>query len=404
MRFSASISICVFSFACGMDGDGLPSDEIRVSSSAGGRVVVSNPDHGIYAAEGGLRLVEDMRVGSGPADDDSLAFGNVAALAVGGDGAVYAVDDRRGEILVFDSTGVLMRRMGRRGGGPGEFRYSVMDVSWQAPNRLWVGDGPFLNVVDESGLPLATAIGIGGLAGTPKTDATNFAYVRRSRTRDTAAFPPTKGTYVLNKYGISTEGDIAVVDSLLLGSWTRTSRMRDQRGAATGRIVMIMEALPMEPDLVWAMGPSGNAWIASTSEHVMHEVAFTGDTVRSVELRGAPVPLEGAERDSLAEASGFGVGELPALRPAMDRLDVARDGLLWVRNRLPDGTFAWDVFDACGRYLANVAPEMRLDGRPMTVGEGGRLFGVVKDDLDIEYVVRMSLRTASGDRVEAFPC
>lgn len=403
MRFSALISIFVFSFACGMDSGHPPPDQIRLDSTASGRVVVSNPDLGVYAAEGGLQLVEDMRVGSGPADDDSLAFGNVAALAVGGDGAVYAADDRRGEVLVFDSAGVLMRRMGRRGGGPGEFRYVSMSVSWQAPNRLWVADGPLLNVVDESGLPVATAIGLGQLAGVPKTDAATFAYVRQSRAHDTATFPATNGTYVLIKYGISTEGDVAVVDSLPLGSWTRTSRVRNQRGGE-GAIVMIMEALPMEPDLVWAMGPSGNAWIAATSEHVMHEVVFTGDTVRSVELRRAPVPLRGAERDSLADASGFGAGELPALRPAMDRLDVARDGLMWVRNRLPDGSFAWDVFDACGRYLDNVAPGMRLDGRPVAVGEGGRLFGVVKDDLDIEYVVRMSLRTASGDRVEAFPC
>lgn len=385
-----------------MDGDRDSADAIRVDTTAGGRVVVSNPDHGIYAAEGGLRLVEDLRVGSGPADDDSLAFGNVASLAADGDGSVYVADDRRGEILVFDSAGVLMRRMGRRGGGPGEFLYFSVHISWQAPNRLWVGDGPFLNVVDESGLPLATAIGGGGFGARPKTDAANFAYVRRSR-EDETAFPAENGTYVLIKYGISTEGDVAVVDSLPLGSWTRTSRVRDQ-GGSEGNVLMIMEALPMEPDLVWAMGPGGNAWVASTSEHLMHEVAFTGDTVRSVELLRPPVPLRGAERDSLAEASGFGVGELPAFRPAMDRLDVARDGLMWVRNRLPDGTFAWDVFDACGRYLGNAVPEMRLDGRPMAVGERGRMFGVVKDDLDIEYVVRMSLRTASGERIEALPC
>ena len=406
LGLAAAISTCVFLYGCNIDGDGPSSEDVRVDIGAGGRKVVSNPDHGAYAADGGLRLVEDLRVGSGPTGNDSVAFGDVVSLAVDGDGAIYVADKRRGEILVFDTAGVLVRRIGRRGDGPGEFSYTLtLGASWQAPNRLWVGDGPLLQVVDQSGRPLASAVGVGQLAAVPKTDTMQFAYVRRSDADPDALMVPTsmKGTYAVVKYGISAEGKVVAMDSLRLGQWTRTSRILDNSDDGKARVV-VLEALPMEPDLLWAVGPSGNAWIAPTSEYLLHEVTFAGDTIRSVELRREPVALGGAERDSLAEASGFGVRELPAFRPAMDRLDIARDGLAWVRNRLPDGTFAWDVFDACGRYLGDVVPEMRLDARPLAVGEGGRLLGVVKDDLDIEYVVRMSLLTPAGARVEALPC
>ncbi len=92
----------------------------------------------------------------------------------------------------------------------------------------------------------------------------------------------------------------------------------------------------------------------------MHEVAFSGDTLRTVELRRDPEPLVGAERDSLAEAAGFDPDDLPAFRRMFDRIDVAPDGYLWVQRRQPGRTFAWDVFDPCGRFEGAVVPETRL--------------------------------------------
>ena len=138
----------------------------------------------------------------------------------------------------------------------------------------------------------------------------------------------------------------------------------------------------MQPRVLWAIGPTGNVWLASTSEYRLHEVTLAGDTLRTIELAREPDRLGGAERDSLAEASGFDLSQIPVFRPLFDRLDVAPDGAVWVRTAPSEA--AWDVFDACGRYLGNVSAETQRIREPFVVADAGALIGVVRDELDLE--------------------
>ena len=48
----------------------------------------------------------------------------------------------------------------------------------------------------------------------------------------------------------------------------------------------------------------------------------------------------------------------------------------------------YDVFDAMGRYLGNVFVPFRLQRSPAPMIRDRMLFGVVRDDLDVQYVVR----------------
>jgi len=83
---------------------------------------------------------ETLRLGSDDPDaPDHRLFTQVAAVAVGQDSTIYAVDSQNGGIRVYDADGTFRRTIGQRGQGPGEFeRVSVLHVDRQG--RLLVAD------------------------------------------------------------------------------------------------------------------------------------------------------------------------------------------------------------------------------------------------------------------------
>ena len=361
-------------------------------------MLVSNAGGGLHGA-GGLRLVEELRIGG----DGPNILGDVFSLAVDRNGAVYVADWGAEEVLVFDRAGSFLRRFARQGDGPGEFSWAgPVGIAWQPAGRLWVVDAPKLALIDTAGAPLGTAFrGLAFANEMPRADTAGFAYVQRvemqfdARTRTPGGFVDTPVTYFADKYVLSPAGEVAAAGRLHLGDWTWRGKIVDRGGGLREH-----RDLPLQPDLVWTVAAGGAVWAADRSQYRLHELTFAGDTVRTVELRRDPVPLQGAERDTLAERFRFEPDDLPPYRLAMDRVDAGPDGLLWVRNTSPGG-YAWDVFDPCGRYLGPVVPETRLDGSPIVAAEGGLLFGVTKDEMDLEFVVRLALRSADGSPVTA---
>lgn len=378
-----------------------------VDTLPGGRVLVSSADREMHG-EGGFRLVEDLRIGDVLGEGPG-ALGNVVSLAVDGHGAFYVADRTARQVLVFDAEGTFVRSLGRAGDGPGEFRWALggVGIAWQAPDRLWVSEPPSLSVLGASGQLLAAPIG-GldlGTAVPPRVDQAGFAYYgRRSPWNPGEPFNlAALGIASVEKYAVSDADEVVHVGSLKLDPPPTVIRQGPVDAGET-TVMFQMSMLPMQPELLWTIGPDGHAWVANTSEYRVHEVAFSGDTLRTVELRREPDPLVGAERDSLAEAEGFEPDELPEFRRMFDRIDVAPDGYLWVQRRMSNRTFTWDIFDPCGRFEGTVVPETPLGWRdPFVVAAGGVLVAVTKDELDLEYVVRMQLQRPEGSSAPA-PC
>lgn len=80
------------------------------------------PQDGVLRAQGPrarLVLTEVLRLGSELGGDD--AFGRVTDVELSPTGRIYVADDLGWNVLVFDRSGRLLRRLGRRGQGPGEF-------------------------------------------------------------------------------------------------------------------------------------------------------------------------------------------------------------------------------------------------------------------------------------------
>ncbi len=64
-------------------------------------------------------LVPDLRIGS--IDDTEYSLTAVGGIAIGADGTMYVSQPLDRQIVMFDRRGKLLGRIGRQGGGPGEF-------------------------------------------------------------------------------------------------------------------------------------------------------------------------------------------------------------------------------------------------------------------------------------------
>ena len=395
-----AFTLCV---ACGDSPVPNPGTSIRIDPH--GRVLVSNTLGRPGASVGTLRLTEVQRMGS--LDSGPQAFGDVVDLA--GDGTTIYVSDRLAkEIMAFGPEGDLLRRFGRRGSGPGELRHMLpVSILWQDPNRVWVGEPPSLFLFDSLGTSVARPAtlpwswpwrGHTDTLGSVYSEFTetgplelrgqvSLAIRSRNVVRHTPVWPRSGQDM----------GTIELPDTLplpVLESPTRTLR----RGGNYE-----IRQLPMRPQILWAASPNGAIWVVNTAEYRLNEVTFTGDTVRTIEMDRPQTQLRNNERDSLAAASGFAVSEIPRYRPMMDRLDVAPDGWIWVRRNARDG-LVWDIFDTCGRFAGTVSPPMPLDRNPMQLLRGGGLLAVTRDQLDVEFVVRLRLEQTDGTSLHTPNC
>lgn len=374
--------------SCGGSADSL--DGVIVDTLVSGRVRISNPDYSPDSGLGEWSLEEELRIGVLEGESPKL-FGDVRSVAADRNGTIYVADLQAAEIRVFDSQGGFLRRFGHRGEGPGEFRLLLpgMTVLWQHPDRLWIADAPHLMAFDSLGNPVGRAPHQITLSThwSGQLDSEGLFYeegVARDRSdigmqrRFVARYRASDDTF---------EG----IDTLVLPSVSRKTRLDRHDYGTQGGILEIVE-VPMQLSVLWAVAPSGNVWLVNSASYTLHQVSFSGDTLRTVDLRRGLERLEGAERDSLAEASGFSVAELPAYRLAVRRLRVAPDGWVWVEPTTAPLGSRWDLFDPCGRYVGVVRPPERLEAEPILFLGAGALLGVITDELDVEYVVRLRLR------------
>ncbi len=104
----------------------------------------------------GLVLVEQQRIGS--RDDPDEGFSFIGNVDVDRDGQIYAVENQAAEIRVFAPDGRLLRRIGRQGAGPGEFR-SVSAFGVHG-DTVWVVDvlARRITLFDRTGRLLRTGV------------------------------------------------------------------------------------------------------------------------------------------------------------------------------------------------------------------------------------------------------
>ena len=349
---------------------------VRVDTLSSGRVVVSNPDFASPAA----RLIEELRIGRAVGDDPDAPdlFGSIIAVATDDAGRIYVADDQASDIRVFDQAGNFVRRIGRKGQGPGEFQF-LDGVLWQRQEGiLWAMDAirMRLHAFDSTGVLLhENRHGDFTFVTIPWRGVVDSSgYLVEERPKD-----------VLVKYRTLPNGQIVAADTLRRPSFEVDTYVVRSNG------VIAHSPVPMSPFTVWATTPDGNAWLGVTSTYDFHEVTFEGDTVRTVQLRRPAPRLEGRERDSVAAATRFPARRLPKHKPAFRGLRTGPHGRLWVEAGTTDVVRGWDLFDRSGYYLGKVESPVPLRRRSRMAFGTETVTAVVEDDVGAHFVVRLRL-------------
>jgi len=100
---------------------GIPATQPQwkgTTTKENGATVVKNPKAPVYQ-DPILVLKEELTLG-GPSASGDYAFTSLRAAAIGDDGTIFAMDDREGQIKIFDRGGKYIKTFGRKGQGPGE--------------------------------------------------------------------------------------------------------------------------------------------------------------------------------------------------------------------------------------------------------------------------------------------
>ena len=385
-----------------MHGAHGPAPQEVVVDTVEGRPVVTTdfPQRGGDA--GAWRLVEELGLGN-VVGDGPEGFGDIHDIAVDPTGQIYVLDAGSKEVRAFGRDGAYLRTMAREGEGPGEFRYSQTStnrITWRAPGQLWIGNGYQLTVVDTLGnefrrhawkrpgrswmpgeVPISRRVIAAG------TDGSVFSVVNVRLLGDPDEGEPMVVHVV--RSSVSEEHEMLPGDTLMIES----RKMMETAPPATvanrgGSTISLQWVRPEDPRFVWAVEHDGTLWLAHRSRYRFDKLTFLGDTVLTVHMGDVPPPP--------AEDSEF--------VPVLAALASSPEGWLWVQREEPEAEAGstWDVLDNCGRYRATVTAPVGL--RRVEVGEGGELYGISSDDLDLDFVHRFRLHSAVGTPIEKQTC
>lgn len=335
-------------------------------------------------------LREELRLGSvagGGADE----FGQVMALEADELGRIYIADGLSNEIRVFTPDGRHLRTLGGQGSGPGEFRM-LTGMAGGMDGRLSAMDpiASRLTVFDTAGtlvgtysreFTLGTTIPWAGVV-----DPQGHVYDWTHETPGTGSSAGPRQFLLRHRL----EGRRLVPDdTLFLPRTTPTDTFQTH----TPDGLRLVGDVPFSSSRRWRLAPDGSIWIGMTGDYRLDRLGFDGDTVATLQRPWEPVAVSPAERDSVVAEDGVPADRVPETKPAFRSFFVASDGRVWVEPHLPDdGGTAWDVFSDAGAYLGRVRTALELETEvPSPVVRGDRLYAVLRDELDVPYVVRLRI-------------
>jgi hypothetical protein len=310
-------------------------------------------------------------------------FARVVSVVADSAGDLYVADGPDHRIHVFGPDGRLLRSMGRRGAGPGEFRdlYSL----------AWVGDT--LAALDPGNARVTLFTRDARPVGTWRTQALSgdarVVRLYRGGPRQFFAMgvrPAAGGSErVYVRYGPAGPGD------------TLAAPPFDPRGRASSVVchrpdgAISFFEVPFAPSALTTIAPDAHLVYAWLADYRILFLGDGGDTVRVVERARQPIAITDDEwRAATAEYAAFrqrntgaqcAPASLPraAAKPALRHVLFDYEGRMWVEATTASG-WEWEVFDRSGRLLgAMPAPARNERVEPFV--RNGRLYVAATDSL-----------------------
>lgn len=367
-----------------------------------------------------LTVEEELRIGTldGP---DEYTFGSVAGMAVSADRTMYVIDSHSRDIRMYDAAGSFVRRFGGPGAGPGELQ-QPSGIGLLPDGRLVVRDyqNARVNVYSADGESLASWPIPGGFGTTSPmfVDRQGNVYL------DILADRSGPGIGRVGLLRLDSTG--AVVDTLFRPlADVEVPRLEATSPDGRGRSFF---GVPFWPVPVTTLNDDG-AFVGGIGDRYAITTWHADGTVQRIERDVPPVPVQPGEAATVVEQTTRGLRQTqpdwrwagprpPESKPYFTSLHAGADGRLWVRlsqpaeRRDPDpdarpdprgqppldqwvAPTAYDIFERDGSYVGTARMPDRFTVMYM---RGDHVWGVLRDDFDVPYVVRMRLEPGDGMR------
>ena len=403
------VTIALFA-ACGTDPGSSDATLDAVVETIGDTTVVRTLSGSVWGAE--ATLVPEVSIGELDGPEEYL-FGRIWSIAVNDDGTVYVLDQQAQHVRVFDSLGVYLETLGRRGQGPGEF--SRAEAIAVLPDRRLIVRDPDNQRV--------TVFGPGpGETAEWRYNASVYSM--------SPLYTDARGRTFLLASDLSRVADLVMHIILLGPDGTHLDTLPQPssdyqppfvRAEAPG--IRVSHGVPFTPRFLWTIHPSGHFLTGLSSDYRIDLARDNG--VLRIERSYDPVPASATERayqrervvgsirGSLPDWDWDGPS-IPSHKPFFHELLAGRDGRIWVRlstegrpvdneDHDPDdpGSFPvtweeetrYDVFQPDGTYLGVVVAPDGFSRFPAPVFDSDNVWAVTEDELGVERVVRYRIRT-----------
>lgn len=392
LALSAGVLALGVGACAGGEGDGGSEDLTVQIDTVAGVVHVRNG-----GAPPEWSLTEVLTLGAaGDAGGSAQQFGRISGVVAGADGRVYVADALAREIRVFREDGSFVRRIGQEGEGPGEFS-TLQSIAW-------LGDR--LAILDPGSGRLGLLSSEGEWLGQRRYSSLTGTDIRLHPTGPREVYMPMvriqDGAVDVFFLRQTPEGP---ADTLPRPDVEQPEVVRVVCTHDSGRAISVHGA-SFAPRLLRVPAPGvlrADVW---TADYRIDFATPRGDTVHVVERDLPPLPVTDdvwREEESRYQEFRERIGDAqcePDRLPRPDAMEQVRtlifdrNGRMWVEAR-SDAGWALDAFDAEGRLLATVPIPDRLERVPPYVRDD-RLYLVVTDDLDVEYVKVFEIAPPTG--------
>jgi hypothetical protein len=318
-------------------------------------------------------LVEELRIVSSPA----TPFRDVAGVVAFPDGRIVAAHAHDNVLRVFDSTGRVLRTLGRRGAAPGELAGTIQAIGRNG-DELWVQDSEMLvrYVLFDSAL---------NPAGTVRTASRTGTYHGLLRGRMPVAFRD--GWLLID----DAAGQRAVAIGALPSPQQVEVVLNGQRMTIDGPFPSPRQVIAAQDGEEVAIVYGGAEIGAMSGRASVTKVRPDGrGTEAPVQLIRRPMPARVADSIMAAWVARFPYAEAaksritpPANYPAFERVEHYARGELWLSG--VGVSNEWVVIDSLG------APRMRVRtprGFRLFWSTTSHLWGTVTDAAGAVAIVR----------------
>jgi hypothetical protein len=356
-------------------------------------------------------LEEVLRIGSMDGERDS--FSRISGVREAPNRESFLLDPGLPGVLVFDARGSFVRRIGRRGQGPGEL---MAPVSWGiARDTLWIADQRLSRVATFTlAGELIADRSFGGAASSRPTAGGGLAPVHMLPGGGYLAITPlgpdfravAPGRVSFQQYLVRLAPNLTVADTLFHYS-VESPAIATGGGGFIGFSTLFDAPIRIfGPEIqritIERRAARGEARSAAFRITVR---SAAGEHVRSFKYR--PIRVPDTVRDSIIAAvreqsrvMGRTAAEtaevlrfidLPVNQPPISAAHLAADGTLWLQREEFAASVRWIVLKPDLTPLARVyAPQGR---RPRLSAVGAdAVWAVEKNDLDVESAVRYRIR------------